>query len=314
VQLRPWQVGKVTAAWRLYAAALDTITDARAALLERLRQALLQAGAAAADADAAAAAKRAAAGGGGAPLSSEAAAAAAVAAEFHSGQGRAGRAQQQQQQQQQQPATATAAAAAAMAAAAAANGDVCGADVGSDSGCSIELFVATDDGEGDSGDEAAAAGDDATTTTTATTATTTTAAATTAAATTAAKQQQRQRQPPPAGGARAGSGALGQRLRLHSRITTAQLDTLLSTAEYHALCEAINANLAREDSIMILFDYSIGNMLDEVQLSLICVASWPYMPLLGSICKWLVEPHLSSGGAAGGAAAAAEVPGAAGGA
>jgi hypothetical protein len=71
-----------------------------------------------------------------------------------------------------------------------------------------------------------------------------------------------------------------------------QLDALLNRDEYHELCDMINANLAREDNIMILFDYAIGNMLDELQLALICVASWPYMPLLGCICKWLIESEV----------------------
>lgn len=71
-----------------------------------------------------------------------------------------------------------------------------------------------------------------------------------------------------------------------------QLDALLNRDEYYELCDMINANLAREDNIMILFDYAIGNMLDELQLALICVASWPYMPLLGCICKWLIESEV----------------------
>jgi hypothetical protein len=77
-----------------------------------------------------------------------------------------------------------------------------------------------------------------------------------------------------------------------------QLDAVLNADEYLDLCGAINANLAREDSIMILFDYAIGNMLDDLQLALICVASWPFMPLLGCICKWLVEDEGAAGASA----------------
>jgi hypothetical protein len=188
VQLRPWQVGKLTAAWQLYESALQHITEKRVVLLERLRAALQQAAAA---------------------IRSDSSAAAAVAA----------------------------AAGASTKAAAIAQEDADG-DIN---------FFAVDSDEED---------------------------------------------------ADAGGACLQQRLRLHSRITGAQLDVLLSTDEYHALCEGINANLAREDSIMILFDYAIGNMLDELQLAVICVASWPFMPLLGSISRWLVEPHLAADGAA----------------
>jgi hypothetical protein len=66
-------------------------------------------------------------------------------------------------------------------------------------------------------------------------------------------------------------------------------DQVLNSSEYHELSEAIDANMAREDGIMILFDYAIGRMFDDVQKCQGCVSSWPFFPLMGSICAWLVE-------------------------
>eukprot|EP00879_Flechtneria_rotunda_P003308 GHRR01003534.1.p1 GENE.GHRR01003534.1~~GHRR01003534.1.p1 ORF type:complete len:518 (+),score=215.88 GHRR01003534.1:1221-2774(+) len=66
------------------------------------------------------------------------------------------------------------------------------------------------------------------------------------------------------------------------------LNSVLDINEYYDLSEAIDANMAREDGVMILFDYAIMCMLDEVQLAAVCVASWPCFPLMGSICAWLL--------------------------
>lgn len=96
----------------------------------------------------------------------------------------------------------------------------------------------------------------------------------------------------PAGAAPAADAAQSEAA---AALNMQQLDAVLNADEYLDLCGAINANLAREDSIMILFDYAIGNMLDELQLALICVSSWPFMPLLGCICKWLVEDEHAAG-------------------
>ncbi|KAF6257394.1 hypothetical protein COO60DRAFT_1235229 [Scenedesmus sp. NREL 46B-D3] len=67
------------------------------------------------------------------------------------------------------------------------------------------------------------------------------------------------------------------------------LDDVLNQHEYWDLAEAIDANMAREDQIMILFDYAIFMLLDELQLAQVVVSSWPFFPLMGSICTWLLE-------------------------
>lgn len=67
------------------------------------------------------------------------------------------------------------------------------------------------------------------------------------------------------------------------------LDDVLNQHEYWDLAEAIDANMAREDQIMILLDYAIFMLLDELQLAQVVVSSWPFFPLMGSICTWLLE-------------------------
>ena len=47
--------------------------------------------------------------------------------------------------------------------------------------------------------------------------------------------------------------------------------------------------MAREDSIMMIFDYSFAGMLDDLQAAQVSVASWPYLPMLVAICHHLVH-------------------------
>lgn len=91
-------------------------------------------------------------------------------------------------------------------------------------------------------------------------------------------------------------GGLRLRLELQSPNDTSimlsderLLEDVLNHHEYYELSEAIDANMAREDGIMILFDYAIMMMLDDVQLCQVAVSSWPFFPLLGSVCVWLLE-------------------------
>jgi hypothetical protein len=76
------------------------------------------------------------------------------------------------------------------------------------------------------------------------------------------------------------------------------LDDVLNQHEYWDLAEAIDANMAHEDQIMILFDYAIFMLLDELQLAQVVVSSWPFFPLMGSICTWLLEGEAGSAAAA----------------
>jgi hypothetical protein len=47
--------------------------------------------------------------------------------------------------------------------------------------------------------------------------------------------------------------------------------------------------LAREDSIIVVFDLSFARMLDDMQHAQMAVTSWPYLPLVVAICHHLVH-------------------------
>lgn len=80
----------------------------------------------------------------------------------------------------------------------------------------------------------------------------------------------------------------------------AALDALLAADEYTALSAELDANMAREDGIMVLHDYVIGCMMDGVQLALVCVSCWPFLPLAGCVAAHLLGVDDGEEGGGGG--------------